>query len=579
MKIATCMGLVLALASMAGGQTIVTDGRSDYVIVIAEKPLPATERAAKELQSHLKQMSGAELKIANDAAPLPPHAIVVGPGRALDELGVKLDKEKLGNDGFVLKTVGERIAVAGPGPRGSMYGVSEVLERLGVRWFTPTVTVIPKKATVTLPALDETQTPAFEYREPYFTEAFDKEWAARNRVVGSTARLDASTGGTIRYADFVHSLDRLVPPPLFKDHPEYFPMIGGKRIDGYVQRCLSNPEVLKLSIAGVKKAFADHPDAVMTSVSQNDVDKWCECDACKKLAEQYGGQSGVYIWFVNQVAEQIEKDLGPEKLIDTLAYQFTEPAPKNITPRKNVRVRICPINVCQSHPYDQDDYPASKAFMERLSAWGKITDTMYIWAYNTDFAHYLLPFPDFNEFPADIRMFRKNGVRGIFFEGAYATGGGGSDAELRSWVMAKLLWNPDLDSDKLVSEWMTGVYGKAAGPMKAWFDLLHEKARDPKCHFTCYVNVDAAYLSGDVLKKGDEFFNEAEKLASGDETASKYVAKSRLWLRYPQLMRHPGTPAEIKKFADDCRSFGIAWTSEGGTLDAWEKARMEGAKK
>ena len=87
-------------------------------------------------------------------------------------------------------------------------------------------------------------------------------------------------------------------------------MVGGKRINGYVQRCLTNPEVLKLAVDGVKKAFKEHPEATITSVSQNDVDKWCQCPECTKLAKQYGGQSGLYVWFVNQVAEQIEKNSG-----------------------------------------------------------------------------------------------------------------------------------------------------------------------------------------------------------------------------------------------------------------------------
>ena len=567
----TCLICQVALAEQA---TLIGDGRSDYSIVIAAQAMPANVRAAHELQSHLKQMSGVELPIVDDSKPQPARAILVGPSKFVD--AKLLDKEKLGNDGFVIKSDGPNVIIAGPGPRGSMYGVSEFLEELGVRWFTQTVTVVPKRATVTVDALDVTQVPAFEYREPYFTEAFDKDWAARNRVIGASEHLDASTGGTISYADFVHTLDHLVPQNLYAKHPEYFPMVGGKRINGYVQRCLSNPDVLKLAIAGVEKAFKEHPDAVITSVSQNDTDKWCECDKCKALAAKYGGQSGVYIWFVNQVADQIEKDLGPDKLIDTLAYQFTEPAPKNISPRKNVRVRICPINVCQGHPYESDDYPASKAFMQRLSAWGKLTDTMYIWAYCTDFAHYLLPFPDFDGFPSDIRMFKKNGVRGVFYEGAYAGGGGGSDAELRSYVMAKLLWNPDLDSENLINEWMDGVYGKAAKPMRAWFDLLHQQVREKKIHFTCYPDVNVAYLTDDVMKKGDALFDEAEKLASGDETASKYVAKSRLWLRYPEVMRHKASPAEVKKFADDCRKFGITAISEGQALDAWERAHSAG---
>ncbi len=554
-----CLGLLLMFASLTSAQTI----------VLAEKPLPANERAARELQKYLAEMSGTTLEIQNDAAPLADRAILIGPSKHVDALGVKLDNEKLGNDGFVLKTIGNRLIIAGPGPRGSMYGTYELLEKLGVRWFTQKVTIVPKKA-LELPTLDETQVPAFEYREPFFTEAQEKEWAAHNRVVGQAPHLDASTGGTIKYADFVHTFDRLIPPSLYKEHPEYFPMIGGKRVNGYVQRCLSNPEVLKLAVAGVKKAFSKDPAAVITSVSQNDCAQWCECDNCKKLAEQYGGQSGVYIWFVNQVAEAIEKDL-PDKLIDTLAYQFTETPPKNIAPRKNVRVRLCPISNCQAHPYEKDDFPASKAFIANLAAWAKITDTLYIWHYNTDFAHYLQPFPDFAEFPADTRLYQRSGVRGIFFQGAYAHGGGGSDAELRSWVMAKLLWNPALDSDKLVTEWMNGVYGKAAEPMRTWFDLLHKQAGDPKNHFTCYAPPTSGVFDGDTLSRGDALFDQAEKLAADDPIATEYVAKNRLGLRYVKIARKTGTE-DSDKFIADCRKFGIQFISEGQKLDDWAKA-------
>jgi hypothetical protein len=519
-------------------------------------------------------MSGATLAIQNDSSPLPARAILIGPSKFTEELGAKLDPAKLGNDGFVIKTIGNRLVVAGPGPRGSMYGVSELLERLGVRWFTPTVTRVPKKSTVDLPPLDVMQVPAFEYREPYFTEAWDKDWAARNRTIGNSPRLDESTGGSIRYAMFVHTFDTLVPPQLFDKHPEYFPMVGGKRINGYVQRCLSNPDVLKLAIEGVKKAFKNNPGAVICSVSQNDVDKWCECDQCKAKAAKYGSQSGVYLEFVNQVAEAIEKDPPyADKLIDTLAYQFTEAPPKagTIAPRKNVRVRLCPIHVCQAHAYAKDDYPASKAFVASLQSWHKIAgDTLYIWHYTTDFGHYLMPFPDFAEFPADTRTYQHSGVKGVFFQGAYAPGGGGSDAELRSWVMAKLLWDPSVDSDKLVTEWMQGVYGKAAEPMRKWFDLLHHRAADPKAHFTCYAPLPDALFGGDVISQGDKLFDEAEKLAAGDATALEYVAKNRLCLRYVKIARKAGDE-DVAKFVADCRKSGITHISEGQGLNDWAK--------
>src|SRR5438045_3016201 len=101
--------------------------------------MPANVRAADEMKKYLNEM-GADATVAKDDQPPPERAILIGPSKHVDALGVKLDKEKLGNDGFVLKTVGKHLVIAGPGPRGSMYGTYDVLEKLGVRWFTPKVT-------------------------------------------------------------------------------------------------------------------------------------------------------------------------------------------------------------------------------------------------------------------------------------------------------------------------------------------------------------------------------------------------------------------------------------------------------
>ena len=435
-----------------------------------------------------------------------------------------------------------------------MYGCDTFLEKLGVRFLTPKVTRTPKSPNLVVPPIDETQTPAFEYREPYFTEAMDKDWAARLKTNSSMAALDDTTGGKVTYHHFVHTLDDLVPKELFATHPEYFPLVGGKRVGGYTQRCLTNPEVLKLSIESVQRWIKERPDAMIYSVSQNDCGGLCECDNCKAIMAKYGGKpSGLYIWFVNQVAEAIEKD-HPDKLIDTLAYQFTEQAPTGIAPRANVRVRLCPISVCQAHPYETDTFPATKSFMATLSDWGKLSPTLYIWHYNTDFGHYLAPFPDFEEFPADIRLYKRSGVKGIFFEGDYSPGGGGSDAELRSYVMAKMMWNEKADSDALVNEWMAGVYGAAAKPMRAWFDLLHSKAKDPNAHLFCYTNpVDSPYFTDDVLVQGDQLFDEATKSAANDPVATEYVAKARLGLMYVKLVRHPSTGDDFKTFMSQVR--------------------------
>jgi hypothetical protein len=375
----------------------------------------------------------------------------------------------------------------------------------------------------------------------------------------------------VRYAQFVHTLDSFVPRSLFASHPEYFPLIDGRRVDGDVQRCLSNPEVLRLAVEGVRRAFAADPEATITSVSQNDNQRYCRCEACQTLAEQFGGaQSGVYLWFANRVAEAIEQE-HPGKLIDTLAYQFTEPAPTGIVPRHNVRVRLCPIAVCLGHPYETDSDPKTQAFARALGAWAKLSDTLYVWHYNTNFAHYLAPLPDFGQFPSSLRRYREMGARGIFFQGGYAPGGGASDAELRSYVMAQLLWDPDRDADALVNEWMAGVYGPAAGPMREWFDLLHDTVQaHPDRHFNCYAPVDAFYLSPENLAAGATLHERALALAGEDDVARRYIEKSRLSLRYLEVMRRGIQDAAYEQFLHDVKAAGITQLREGQSLETWE---------
>lgn len=556
--------LLLTFAARAD-VPIVIDGNSNTVIVLPKDPTPAQQRGARELQSHIHDMSGGNVPIVAGVSPLPEKCIVIGATDFPDAVN-------LGDDGFILRTQGQRIYIFATGRRGAMYGCTALLQKMGVRWFSSDVTRIPQARSITIPDLDEVQIPAFEYREPFFTEAFDKDWAARNRCNGHSMHLDESTGGRIVYHPFVHSFDELVPRKLFAEHPEYFPLIDGKRTDGYVQRCLSSPDVLEIAIRHVRRWIKDAPDAKIISVSQNDSYKFCTCDQCNAIVQKFGGeQSGLYLWFVNQVAEAIEKD-HPDKLIDTLAYQFTEAAPTGIKPRANVRIRLCPIANCVSHPFEQCSAEPNVKFIQRLRAWSKLTDTLYIWHYNTNFANYLMPFPNFAEFPAEARLYKSCGVKGVFFQGDYAPGGGGAEAELRSWVMAKLLWDPSLDANALVEEWMDGVYGPAAKPMRKWFDLLHEKVRDPQAHLFIYHGANAPQLADDVLTQGDKLFDEAQELAKGNPQSAKYVAKERLCLRYAKLLKHPTTGPELDEFLKDVRAAGITQLNEGRSVDDWEKA-------
>src|SRR5450432_46511 len=532
------IGLLFALSApcLAANLRLVENGKSNYSIVIAPDASQSERHGAEDLQKFLEEMSGARLPITAEPRP---RMVLVGNSPALEKLNLRISFAELGPEGFTLKTSGPHVAIAGGRLRGSMYGVYAFLEKLGCRWFTPEVSRIPKTRTISVGPLDETQKPAFEYREPFFSEALDRDWAARNKTNGSYQRLDETVGGKVQYYPFVHSFDQLLPPSrYFNQHPEYFSLIDGQRRAQGGQLCLTNPEVLRLGIESVEQWIAANPEATIISVSQNDRYGYCECDNCRRVEQEEGGaHSGPLLRYVNALAEQIEKK-HPDKLIDTLAYQYTEDPPAVTRPRRNVRIRLCPIGACEAHPYERCPY--NTYFMKNLQAWSKITDRLYIWHYNTNFAHYLLPFPDFDELATDIPMYKRHGVAGLFMEGAVTKGGGAENAELRSYVMAKLLWDVKADANRLVNEFLDAYYGKAAKPLRAYFDLMQRQVRMAPNglgrHLWIYDSPSAPYLSAEVLATARGLFRHAEAAADNDAVRAR-VRKARIGIDYVALTR------------------------------------------
>jgi hypothetical protein len=559
-------------------------GKSMYSILISEAASPSEQRAAGELQRFIEEMSGARLPIVTDAGEQDGDLVLVGDSKLVRKLGLKIPLDDLGAEGFLLRTEGKHLVIAGGKQRGTMYGVYTFLEKLGCRWFTPEVSLIPKKPTLVVKPLNESQKPAFEYREPFFTEATDKDWAARNKVNGSSQRLDESTGGKVSYYPFVHSFYSILPSrQYFKEHPEYYALVDGKRRGDDAQLCLTNPDVLRLTIQTVLKWIDQHPEASIFSVSQNDTTGWCECENCRRVEEEEGGaHSGPILRFVNAVAAEVGKT-HPDKLIDTLAYWYSEPPPLKVRPLPNVRIRLCPIGACEGHAYERCQH--DRYFLNHLQAWARITNQLYIWHYVTNFAHYLVPFPDFDELAADIPLYKKNGVVGIFLEGDAATGGGGENAELRSYVMARLLWNPNIDFDETINEFLAAYYGRAARAMRAYFDLQHRQVRLPPQgnghHMWIYTRPGAPYLSPDFLAQATKLLGEAETAAT-DEAIRKRVQKARLSIDYLKVIRSktfavrdgwyaPENLDQVKEnfqgLLKDARSFGIAEFHEGRPLE------------
>ena len=392
---------VACLAGSAVAITLAQDGKTECLIVLASDAIPPEKAAAGELKEYLGKVTGTEFEIVSETdAPDGSARIFIGQSDTAKALLAGLDWEALGHDGIVMKTVGGDLVLAGGRPRGTLYAVYTFLEDVvGCQWWTESAERIPSLATLEVPNLDIRYVPPFLYRESHWQPVVyrNPDFAVRLKLNGHFQPIPADLGGHYTILGWCHTFYQLLPPDVhFKDHPEWYSEVGGKRISAGAQLCLTNPEMRAEFTKRALERIKANPGAGMISIAQNDNGNPCRCANCKAVVEREEAESGLVIRFVNAVAEEIEKQY-PDFLVETLAYQYTRHAPKYARPRRNVIVRLCSIECDFARPLDAG---ANGLFYKNLQDWAAVTPQLYIWDYTPNFSNYLIPHPNWRVFAA-----------------------------------------------------------------------------------------------------------------------------------------------------------------------------------
>lgn len=491
--------------------------------------------------------------------------------------------EGLGNDGYHIISQEGAIYILGGDVRGTLYGVYSFFESYaGCRWFTAEVSRIPKRHVFEIPLIDETYVPPLFYRDAYFYTAYDWRFAARNKLNGTDCRLNERHGGKIDIGlGLAHTFQVLVPQEeYFNAHPEYFPLVNGKRRQGdYNQLCLTNPDVLAITIEKVKNLFRENPNALICDVSQMDCypghDHHCECEACQAIAREEESEAGPVIRFVNAVADAVADEF-PGRFIYTLAYSYTVKPPKHTRPRDNVMICYCIGQHCTSHTIEgctkknDDGSGIYDTVKNQLSTWSKISNRLFVWDYIVNFSNYLPPFPNLHTLQDNIRFYMKNHAAGVFSQGSYQ-GRGCECQELKAYLVAKLLWNPDIDVDITINEFLCGVYGGAAPHLRAYIDALEQQVENLGLHFALREEPSPDFYTPEFVAKLDGFLDQAERAAETDEILHR-VKAFRMSLRYAKMVTAPLDKDErmayFEAFWQDLASHDIGFLWEGGTPGA-----------
>jgi hypothetical protein len=525
MKTRYLLALLLAVScffsqAFAGNKPLkITDnGKSSYAIVIPAKATPIETKAAELLQLYVLRISGCKLPIMNDAVKPAKNEISIGSTNRVPEARLK---PALTPDEFQVITEGKKLIIFGGPHKGTYYGVVDVLEKhLGCRIYSPDVEYVPQQTSIVLQPLNYSDMPVNTLRIVHGSfndnEAY-KEWM----------RLD-NINEVFADGYYVHTFNRLIPwETWFGPHPEYFAFMNGKRIID--QLCMSNPDVLNLVIDKLTIDMAKQPDKKIWSVSQNDNFSYCQCDKCLDVIAEEGAASGPLLRFVNKVAARF-----PDKTISTLAYQFSRSAPKVTKPADNVQIMLCTIELNRSKSIESD--PTSQSFVKDISDWGKLTRNIYLWDYTIDFANCVTPFPNLHVLQPNIQFLTKNGAYQHFQQ--TNTLKGNEMAELKAYMLARLLWNPDVNIDSVKNVFLEGYYGKAAPFMRQYIDRLESELKKSGEWLDIYgspVHHEKSFLSAENLSYYNQLFEQAEAATTNQPEVLQRVKVSKLPVEFATM--------------------------------------------
>ena len=463
------LSIVVVLCAHALFGTVV-DG--SYRIVVPDKGTygitRALNQAGRELAAALKEGAGLELKVTQACYYDGGNAVFIG-ANAAEKAGVlpsdldgfaNMIAEKNGNIYLFGRDVQRRHtdqkAEWTQCLLPSVKAVTRFMEKfMDVRFLGPGEVGkdIPKIAKVVVPTgFCDRHLPPHDYAPGrYDTMLYDYA---------------ANCFGPGRYCSYGgHTYPKACPPDkYFKDHPEYFGLIGGKRTcepRNNPTLCISNPAIEDLLVEELLSSLDEGQETVQ--LAQQDGVQWCQCEECKKYGGPEADTVGEKIWILHKrVAERILK-LRPGKRVNIISYGPTLEPPKTFKRfPENVMVEVGGPTEERFRKWRDGGYYVPHGFVSYIYLWGDYESVGFTAKHSYWYcAKYA-------------QMLHRNNVRGI-----YRCGYGelfGTEGPVY-YLFNRMIDDPEADVNAVVQEYCDRAYGPAAGPMRRFHDYLDKRLR------------------------------------------------------------------------------------------------------
>ncbi len=402
------------------------------------------------------------------------------------------------------------------GRRGILYGVYELLEIQGVRWYSPEFEYVKSGSDFVYP---ENKFYSYEMKKGrgFHFEDLQSEsqgfilWMARNRLnlhachshskkMQEKLCMQFETGGHI-FEEILNPLNIEADGKYYIDtHREWY----GKRDEEItadnaikVQFCVSDSTLLdRLSETVIKKINTDWKNEEMISLDGFDTwGKSCQCEKCRKL----GNGSDQNLKFLSYIREKMNEEIKKGNLRENVKLSFciyegtnTMQPPENPVPQNLIKAGdrglFCPILRCYKH-YIDEECERNTYYEKCLHGWVKTGLDISVNEYYSVSKFEDLPILFTDKIVYDIRHYIKSGVSSFMYMHPFIKEWGVKS--LNNYLMAVVCRNPDFDEKKCLKKYFSDMYGIYADEAEEIYGKI-EKATE-------LIASWRAWFSGSVL--------------------------------------------------------------------------------
>lgn len=540
---------------------LVKDGKTDYVLITKSKLTPIEQTAKEEFLNLFQAATNIRIQTKTDEGLVhdaKAKYISLGETALLKSSGLPLNKSELSDDCVRIVTKDKTVYLSGGGQYGTLYSVYDFMqltfnyEQYFVDCMEMDTNVKEKKLynynVTDIPDMNRRSTGyAFMTQEfknrmriPLYSGNYFLPIHEKMTADGKADR--SSTGMT------AHNSNEYLPREDYADHSKWFGDSGDVlcyTAHGDEQELeLMAQECAKKVAASLMTYTTDlYPNMNAVSLTVEDNNDSCACEACTRCLEKYGTKSASIILFMNKfngyvrqwLEENKDNELYYRENFDILffAYNSFSLAPASwdeeqgkyvanapeLMLDEGVYVWLAMMNIMEEelNIYHEKNDRAR----EQIEKWGAVSDGLWLWTYSTNFSAYLYFHDAFSMYNAEgYRYLADHNVR-YYYQNAqsYQTGTATAFHNMSIYLQTKLTWNTSLDTETLIDNYMNAMFKEAAPIMKQLFTSmrLHNTQLKTKIEYSNSIE-NASYFPYNTLKEWMDMCDKALEKVSVYET-------------------------------------------------------------